>query len=97
MRRSRSIRLVVLLAASLAGLAPALAREPLGPEQKQAAKALRSACSADWRRLCNAVEPGGGRILACFQAHAAELSAPCRTALDAARELRRSSPAPTNM
>ncbi len=42
--------------------------------------ALIQACKADYQRLCNGVKPGGGAILACFQEHGDQLSAPCKTA-----------------
>lgn len=40
-----------------------------------------SACRADAARLCAGVEPGGGRILACFKQHPSELSQGCKEAL----------------
>ena len=46
---------------------------------------LRRACGADYRALCPGVQPGGGRIIACFRQHADKLSQNCRNALETAR------------
>jgi len=43
--------------------------------------AVEAACNADYKKLCNGVVPGGGRILACMKAKDSQLSAGCRTAL----------------
>jgi len=42
---------------------------------------VKERCKADYSRLCSNVMPGGGRILACFQAHKDEVSPDCRDAL----------------
>ncbi|WP_246657112.1 hypothetical protein [Methylocystis sp. B8] len=42
---------------------------------------VKERCKADYAKLCNGVMPGGGRILACFQAHIDEVSPDCRDAL----------------
>ncbi len=41
----------------------------------------QQACREDARKLCSAVQPGGGRIMACLKQHESELSAACQTAL----------------
>lgn len=41
-------------------------------------------CEADVGKLCQGVQPGGGRIHACLAGHRGELSEACRTALDQA-------------
>ena len=38
-------------------------------------------CKADYSRLCSGIMPGGGRVLACFQAHKGEVSPDCADAL----------------
>ena len=63
--------------------------------QQQAAPAgggVRHACAADYRALCPGVEPGGGRIMACFRQHSGELSMGCKGALAAAKAARRKPP-----
>lgn len=84
-----------LLAAGLLAV-PTVAGAAPTPEQKRAAEAVRSACTSDYRKFCLGVQPGGGRVLACFEAHAAEVSTPCRDALKEARALRgANTPAPS--
>jgi hypothetical protein len=43
--------------------------------------AVQAACDADYKKLCNNVVPGGGRIIACMKAKDSQLSAGCRAAL----------------
>jgi hypothetical protein len=45
-------------------------------------------CRADYERLCSDVTPGGGRILACLQSRAGQLSAACAQAMPRAQTLR---------
>ncbi|WP_439817607.1 cysteine rich repeat-containing protein [Zavarzinia sp. CC-PAN008] len=74
-------RTLLLVAGLLGGTsAAALAQAPM--------QQVRSACAADMQRHCAGVQPGGGRILACFRQHQAELSPACREALAAARAAR---------
>jgi hypothetical protein len=42
---------------------------------------LRS-CRADYRKFCDSVPPGGGRIAACLKQHLAELSPSCQASMD---------------
>lgn len=59
---------------ALAGAAqPALAQDR--------AAALREACAKDVATHCPGVQPGGGRIAACFKDNLGKLSEGCRTAL----------------
>jgi len=75
-------------ALALAGLAAAASAQ----QQPQPARgALREACAADYRTLCSGVQPGGGRIMACFREHAAQLSTGCKQALEAAKAARQKS------
>lgn len=63
----------------------------VGPVRAQSADQIarvRSACEADARALCANIMPGGGRILACLQQHAANLSAACHDALPEAEKLK---------
>jgi hypothetical protein len=46
------------------------------------------ACRADYDRLCGDVTPGGGRILACLQSHAGQLTSACAQTLPRAQALR---------
>jgi hypothetical protein len=55
---------------------------------KQAAKEVHGDCHADVERLCEGTPPGGGRLKACLQSHAAELSPPCQQAVGKLQELK---------
>jgi len=54
------------------------------------AMALMQICRGDYDRLCSGVAPGGGRVLACLQSHANQLSAGCAQAMPRAEALRNS-------
>jgi hypothetical protein len=45
------------------------------------ARAVRTACTADFMRFCRDVPPGGGRIIRCLARHADVVSQPCFQAL----------------
>jgi hypothetical protein len=49
---------------------------------------LRTDCRADYRKFCATVQPGGGRALGCLQAHGAQLSRQCQSALLTAQQSR---------
>ena len=64
--------------------------------QHQQAGLLRRACGADYRALCSGVQPGGGRIIACFRQHSDKLSQNCRNALETARANRAAQSPPSS-
>lgn len=66
----------------------ALAQTRIPAEMKAEASSLVQVCRADFDKLCAGVRPGGGRIVACLESHAAELSAQCRDALPRAEALK---------
>jgi hypothetical protein len=72
MRHSLSLLLIALFA-SVAS-AQAMAASDIPDDVK-----LR--CKTDYSRLCSGIMPGGGRVLACFQAHKGEVSPDCADAL----------------
>jgi hypothetical protein len=43
--------------------------------------AVHAACQADLTKLCDGVQPGGGRIMQCLKTHKDEISAPCKSAI----------------
>ena len=77
---------VVLAVAITSG--SALAQTQLSPTMKAEAKSLAQLCRADFDKLCPNVRPGGGRILACLESHAVELTPQCQAALPQADALK---------
>ena len=83
-------------ALALAGLASVSAALPvaasaqtqISPQMRGEAIALMQVCRGDYDRLCAGVMPGGGRVLACLQNHANQLSAACGQAMPRAQSLR---------
>jgi len=51
--------------------------------QPPVAQAQGGACAADVKKFCADVKPGEDRVRSCLASHRAELSEPCRKALDA--------------
>jgi hypothetical protein len=72
--RARMLTLAVLAAVAV----PALAQE--GKMEKDM-EALRTYCKPDIERLCQGVEPGGGRLKECLARHKEEISVGCAKAL----------------
>ncbi len=77
---------LALLGVAILGTAPARAQVPAGMQQQ--ARHIASLCRADYETLCHGVMPGGGRILACLQAHSLALSPDCRKALPQGQALK---------
>jgi len=50
------------------------------------ARAELSACKTDAAKLCPGIEPGGGRLKACFKEHRKELSAECKSEMKTMRQ-----------
>jgi Cysteine rich repeat len=51
------------------------------PARAQEMADLKTYCMSDIERLCNGIEPGGGRILKCLKAHKKEMTVGCAQAL----------------
>jgi hypothetical protein len=79
--------LKMAVAMSVAGVLVAGSASAEASVDKATRDALRSACRADFSRLCSNTMPGGGRGLACLKEHAADLSSDCRNALVKAGKL----------
>lgn len=56
-----------------------------GPPALAQTREARQACGSDVQRLCAGMAPGGGRILQCLKARAADLSPTCRSFLERMR------------
>jgi Cysteine rich repeat len=76
------------LAASTSAFAQSQLQTQITPQMRSEARAVMQACRADYDRLCSDVAPGGGRILACLQSHAGQLTASCAQTLPRAQALR---------
>lgn len=66
---------------AVAALTLVLAATGGGPAAAQDQRVLRDACKADYQRLCQGVQPGGGRIVKCLQDQGDKLTPACKTAL----------------
>jgi hypothetical protein len=96
-------RNLVLAAALLLSISPALAQVPAQqpsapqapahakatPEMKEARKAMRQACMEDAHTLCADTQAGGGKLMQCLRAHKEQVSAPCKSAFQHLRDVRR--------
>jgi hypothetical protein len=45
--------------------------------------AEREACQADFEKFCPNVRPGGGRVVECLSQHLDQLTAQCKTVVEA--------------
>jgi hypothetical protein len=69
-------RLAACLKSHESELAPAC--QKLVDRVETAVREVHEACKGDVEKLCQGIQPGGGRILACLKAREAELSGPCK-------------------
>jgi hypothetical protein len=76
------------VAVSTSAFAQSQLQTQITPQMRSEARAVMQACRADHDRLCGGVTPGGGRILACLQSHAGQLTATCAQTLPRAQALR---------
>jgi hypothetical protein len=51
------------------------------PPDSGGAKSARAACKQDAERLCQGVQPGGGRIVQCLQDHKDQLQPACASGI----------------
>ena len=80
--------LAALFAGSAALPVAAHAQTQIPPRMRGEAMTLMQICRGDYDRVCSNVVPGGGRILACLQDHANQLSPGCAQAMPRAQSLR---------
>ena len=78
---------------AFAAIAPSVADAQVSTQMRSEAMALMQICRADYDRLCSGVQPGGGRILACLQNHANQLSTACAQSMPRAEALKNSATA----
>lgn len=50
---------------------------PRGPKMGKGMNRMQEACGADIKQFCSGVNPGGGRIVECLEAHQKEVSSGC--------------------
>jgi hypothetical protein len=86
---STTVRALAALAVVSAAFPTAsVAQVQVPADMRSEAMALMLICRGDYDRLCGGVLPGGGRILACLQSHASQLSPACGQAMPRAQWLR---------
>jgi len=86
-----SIRLRALAAVAVSSAAlPVVshAQTQIPPQMRGEAMTLMQICRGDYDRFCSSVVPGGGRILACLQRNANQLSLGCAQAMPRAQSLK---------
>ena len=91
--RYRLSRWPALASVSAALSVASSAQAQVSPQMRGEAIALMQVCRGDYDRLCAGVQPGGGRVLACLQNHASQLSAACGQAMPRAQALKDSAAA----
>lgn len=79
---------IVALGASTSAFAQSQLQTQITPQMRREARTVMRACRTDYENLCSNVAPGGGRILACLQSHAGQLTSACARALPRAQALR---------
>ena len=92
-----ALALAGLALASAAFLVAASAQTQVSPQMRGEAMTLVQICRGDYDRLCAGVQPGGGRVLACLQNQANQLSAACGQAMPRAQALKDSAAAASAM
>ncbi|MCA1452901.1 cysteine rich repeat-containing protein [Bradyrhizobium sp. BRP22] len=76
------LRILSALALAATVTARTARAETLVPTQlRSETRSQMQACRGDYSRFCSNVSPGGGRIIACLQSHATELSSSCAQAV----------------
>jgi hypothetical protein len=85
---NRSLAAAVVAPAAVAAPVRAIAQSGDFAEMRAQVLELARHCRADQQRLCASVHPGGGRILACLQAHVDQLAPECRAIMPAAEALK---------
>jgi hypothetical protein len=88
-----ALALAGLALASAAFIVAASAQTQVSPQMRGEAMTLMQICRGDYDRLCAGVQPGGGRVLACLQNQANQLSAACGQAMPRAQALKDSAAA----
>ncbi len=79
---------IVALGTSTPAVAQSQLQTQITPQMRSEARAVMQACRTDYESLCSNVAPGGGRILACLQSHAGQLTSTCAQTLPRAQALR---------
>jgi len=79
-RRRMTVPLMAFVVMT-AGAGVAIAQTQVTPEMRARLKTFVQACGADNKRFCQGVQRGGGRVVACLQSHASELSSQCSAVL----------------
>lgn len=87
------MRAVSAILFSLVATAASHAQTQPVPQMRSEAMTLMQICRGDYDRLCSGIAPGGGRVIACLQSNASQLSPTCAQAMPRAEALRNSAAA----
>ena len=88
LKSSPLLRTLAVVLFAVAAIATSIAHAQVSPQMRNEAMSLMQVCRGDYDRLCGGVQLGGGRVLACLQNHAGQLSAACGQAMPRAEALK---------
>jgi len=88
LKSSPLLRTLAVVLFAVTAIATSIAHAQVSPQMRSEAMSLMQVCRGDYDRLCGGVQPGGGRVLACLQNHAGQLSAACGQAMPRAEALK---------
>ncbi|SRR5260221_3501879 len=77
-------RIVKCMKSHQAELSPACQSEMKRAEERM--EQVKEECSADAKKFCQGIKPGGGRILSCLKSHQSELAPACAAEFNRAKK-----------
>jgi len=77
-------RIVKCMKSHQAEVSPACQSEMKRAEERM--EQVKEECSADAKKFCQGIKPGGGRILSCLKSHQSELAPACAAEFNRAKK-----------